>query len=227
MTKQRISWKVHFIELIVVIIGITIAFAMEGWSDSKKQKKLEVNYLNSIRADLLKDKVDLELIIDSTNVVLRYVGEVFQFVYQNAPVDSYRYHHATSGYMSTYFVPKNGTYTSMVNSGDLGLIRDFVLRSSISDLYAVDYRTLEQSDDVIKNLSENIIQPYIIENVKFKMMANGDGILDDAPLKSNKAINMMGSYFNLLSGRQIAYREMVAKCDALISKLDEELVDMN
>lgn len=223
MANQKISWKIHFIELIVVIIGISVAFAMEGWSDSKKQKKLEVNYLNSIRADLLKDKFDLEMIKDSTNVVLRYVGEVFQYVYQNAPVDSYRYHHATSGYMATYFFPKNGTYTSMINSGDLDLIKNFDLRSSISDLYTVDYRTLGQSDNVIKNLSENIIQPYIIENVKFKMLMNGDGILDDAPLKSNKAINMMGSYYNLLSGRQMAYDGVILKCDSLISLLDQEL----
>ena len=126
MANQKTPWKNHFIELIVVIIGITIAFTLEGWSASKKERRLEANYINSIKSDLQKDKLDLEFIVDSTDVVLRHVREVFQFVYQNEPVESYRYHHATSGYAAAHFYPKNGTYTSIVNSGDLGLITDFL-----------------------------------------------------------------------------------------------------
>lgn len=220
MEKPKISFRQHFLELIVVIIGITIAFTLEGLSDSKKERKLEANYLNSIQADLMKDKADLRLIIDSTNVVLRYVGDVFGFVGQNAPVESYRYHHATSGYAASHFYPKNGTYTSIINSGDLGLIRDFDLKSALSDLYTVDYKELERADDVIKNLSDNLIQPYIIKNIRFKTNRNEDGILDDAPLKKNEAINMLGSYYNLLSGRQEAYRKMIVQCDSLIAMIN-------
>lgn len=221
MAKQKISFRQHFIELIVVIIGISIAFTLEDYSSSKKERQLEANYLNSIQRDLGKDKDDLQQIIDSTNVVLQYVGEVFQFVYQDAALESYKYHHATSGYMATHFYSNNGTYLSIINSGDLDLIRDFDLRAALSDLYTVDYRELERSDEVIKKLSDNTIQPYIIENVKFKMIRGDDGIEDDAPLKTNLAINMLGSYFNLLSGRQEAYQKMIVKCDSLISLIDE------
>lgn len=220
MAKNKISFRQHFLELIVVIIGITIAFTLEGLSDSKKERRLETNYLNSIQADLLKDKADLKLIIDSTNVILGYVSEVFRFVYQNSPVESYRYHHATSGYMTTHFYPKNGTYMSIINSGDLNLIKNFELRASLSDLYTVEYKALEQADNVIKNLSYNIIQPYIIDNVRFKEFRNGDGIIDDAPLKTTKAINMLGSYFSLVSGRQESYQNMIVKCDSLISMIE-------
>ncbi|MFY0592156.1 DUF6090 family protein [Roseivirga sp.] len=220
MAKQKISWKLHFIELIVVIIGISIAFTLEGWSDSKKERRLEKNYLNSIKSDLEKDKADLKVIYDSTSTVLRYVGEVFYFVGSQAPVESYKFHHATSGYLATHFYPKNGTYTSMVNSGDLNLIQDFELRAELSGLYNVAYKEIERADKVIQNLSDNHIQPYIISNVQFTRDKTRDGILDDAPLKTNKAFNLLGSYYNLLSGRQSAYQNMINKCDSLIAKIN-------
>ncbi|OEK04793.1 DUF6090 family protein [Roseivirga misakiensis] len=220
MAKQKISWKQHFIELIVVIIGISIAFTLEGWSDSKKERKLEQNYLNSIKSDLEKDRTDLQLIYDSTNTVLRYVGEVFYFIGTNAPLESYKFHHATSGYLATHFYPKNGTYTSMVNSGDLNLIQDFELRADLSDLYNVEYKELERADRVVQNLSDNHIQPYIISNIEFTRDKSENGILDDAPLKTKKAFNLLGSYYNLLSGRQMAYQKMIAKCDSLIVRIE-------
>lgn len=224
MANQKISWKIHFIELIVVIIGISIAFALEGYTESKKEKKVEVNYLNSLKIDLQKDKEDLQAIMDSTNNILKDVGEIFYFNYQNLPLSSYKRHHITSTYLATYFYPKNGTYVSLVNSGDLNVIKDFGLKTTLSDLYSVDYSALERLDNVVKNLADNLIQPYMIENVAFLLTQNQDGIKDAAPLKTNQATNLMGSYYNLLGGRQQAYKGVMAKCDSLIGLLDKELI---
>ena len=68
--KKKVEWRLHFIELLVVIIGISIAFTLEGWSSDRKQEKLQTNYLNSLKSDLEKDKEDFQSIIDSTNVIL-------------------------------------------------------------------------------------------------------------------------------------------------------------
>ena len=217
--KKKVEWRLHFIELLVVIIGISIAFTLEGWSSDRKQQKLQTNYLNSLKADLEKDKEDFQNIIDSTNVILKNVGEVFQYIYTKRPVEVYRRHHITSSYLATYFYPQNGTYVSLINSGDINVIDNFELKASLSDLYNVQYREIERMDNVIRNLVDNMLQPFVINEIKFSMTR--DGIEDDTPLKTNKTINMLGSFFNLLSARQEAYKGMMETCDALIAQLEE------
>ncbi len=225
MAKQKISWKLHLVELVVVIIGISIAFALEGWSESKKRNKLEQDYLSSIQVDILKDIDDLKKVNDSTQQIIRYIGEVFQFTFQKAPLESYKRHHVTSSYLATFFYPQNGTYLSLMNSGDINVLKDFELKAALSDLYNVKYKELERMDQVLKNLADNRIQPYMIDNIRFSY--DRDGIEDSAPLTSNKAFNLLGSFFNLLNNRQQEYTTMIQRCEELnlmISNLktDEE-----
>lgn len=217
--KRGIDIKTHFIELLVVIIGISIAFALEGWSSNRKERRLETNYLNSLKADLEKDKEDLQVLIDSTSVILKYVGEVFQYVYSNQPATVYRRHHMTSGYLTSYFYPKNGTYVSLINSGDISVVKSFELKAALSDLYNIEYMELARIDNVIRKLVDDTIQPYILDHIEFSITK--DGIEDDAPLKNNKVINMLGSLFNLLSNRQIVFKEMIGKCDELIAQVEK------
>lgn len=219
MAKVKIAWKIHFVELIVVIIGISIAFAMEGWSESNKRKRLEQNYLSSLALDITKDKDDLKQIVDSTNKIIAHVGEVFQFKFQRVPLEAYKRHHVTSSYLATYFYPQNGTYLSLMNSGDINVLRNFPLKAALSDLYNVRYKELERMDNVIKNLADNRIQPYMIDNVRFSF--DRDGIDDNAPLTSNKAVNLLGSFFNLLSNRQNEYNKMIEQCEELIGMISE------
>ena len=220
MAKKRgIDFKTHFIELFVVIIGISIAFALEGWSSNRKERRLETNYLNSLKADLVKDKEDLQVIMDSTNTILRHTGDLFRLVYANLPDSLYRRHHITSGYLASYFYPKNGTYVSLINSGDISVVKSFELKAALSDLYNIEYMEIARIDNVIRNLVDNTIQPYMIDEIRFSF--DRDGIADASPLKANKAINMMGSLFNLLSARQNTYKEMIAKCDELILQVEK------
>ena len=221
MANSKINFKNHFIELFVVIIGITIAFTLEGWSNRKKDKELERNYLNSIRADLLRDKEDLKTAIDSSKVLVGIIGETFQFTYSNADVKSYKRHHITAAYTPPYFHPKNGTYLSLINSGSLNLITDFDLKSSITSLYNIHYDEAERIDGVIKNLVDQLIYPYMIKNVTFAAMTNG--ITDAQPLRKNEAINMLGSYFNFINRRNGIYQGLIVQIDAVIERIDVEV----
>ena len=223
MAKQKTTALSYFLEILVVIIGITAAFTLDRWSNANKEDNLEINYLNSLSADLNKDIEDLQLVIDSTNTLLRNVGEVFQFNYSNASVESYKRRHVVSTYLANYFYPQNGTYVSLINSGDIAVIKDFELKKELSDLYNVKYKELERIDQVVKNLVDNMIQPYMINNIQFAITR--DGIASAAPLKTNEATNMIGSLFNLMSARQAEYQELIDQCESLKAKLEKEELD--
>ena len=60
MSKQRIHWKTHLVELIVVILGITIAFAIDEYAANRKEAaEIEVA-LRSIMDDLQSDVTNFE-----------------------------------------------------------------------------------------------------------------------------------------------------------------------
>ena len=46
----------HLIELVVVVIGISIAFALNRWYENTKSEELEQKYMESLFDDLEKDK---------------------------------------------------------------------------------------------------------------------------------------------------------------------------
>ena len=197
-----------------------MAFALERWTSVNKENLLEANYKTSLVADLKKDVEDLQLVINSTNTIIRNIGEVFQYNFGNASVDAYKRRHVVSTYLATYFYPQNGTYVSLINSGDISVIKDFELKTTLSNHYNINYVELERTDQLIKNLAYNMIQPYMIDNIEFSM--RGDGIGNAKPLKTNQATNMIGSMFNLLSGRQQAYRALMKDCEDLIKLIEDK-----
>ena len=225
MSKQKISWRNHLIELIVVIVGITIAFTLDGWSEERDERALEVEYLNSLKSDLLNDQNDMEIVLDSSQEISRIIVETFQLIYTNADVNNFKIYHITSTYTAPYFYPNNGTYFSLVNSGDLNILGDFELKTGLTQLYNVQLKELERVDVFIKDLVRDLIYPYMLKNITFD--ARGEGIVDAKPLKVNESINMLGSYMNFLGARRKVYSDIMNQFDQLISKIDEQLVRLN
>ena len=220
MTKQKNKFVYYLLEILVVIIGISAAFALDRWGSANKESELETNYKNSLVADLEKDIKDFKRIRDSTAIIISHISEVFQYNYNNRPLNAYKRHHATSNYLAIYFYPQNGTYVSLINSGDIAVIKDFELKTALSDLYNVKYKEIERTDEVIRNLADGIIQPYIIKNIEFDIMQ--DGLKSAKPLKTTEATNMIGSMYNLLSGRQMAYKKLIEHCEELKAKIQFE-----
>lgn len=55
--SSKIKWYNHFIELIIVIIGISVAFWLNNLSNNYKENSLKQNYLSNIYDDLQKDSL--------------------------------------------------------------------------------------------------------------------------------------------------------------------------
>ncbi len=201
------------LEIFIVIVGISIAFALERWSSENKEDKLERSYKSSLISDLQEDMDELQSIVDSTDVILKYVGEIFQFTYANRSYEVYTRNHITSTYLATYFYPQNGTYVSLLNSGEVNVIDEFEIKKALSDHYNVSLKELQRTDQIIRNLADNYISPYMLDNIKFSYTR--DGIESAEPLKTVKATNMIGSYFNILSNRQRAYKSFIHQSDSL------------
>ncbi|MCO6360772.1 hypothetical protein BXY85_3604 [Roseivirga pacifica] len=221
MARKNKKLGQYFAELMVVIVGITIAFALESYSENVKQDEKEAQYLRALQADLANDISELKEHIDTTNQLISLTGDMFKFIYMKAPVDSFSRRHVTATYSTPYFSGNNGTYLSMINSGDLNLLSDFELRQALVKYYTLSYSDLRRADKFVDELVSNSMYPYILKNVAFHPIE--DRIEDSTPLKTNEAINLMGSYFNMLANRNEKYDELVDVCKALDKLISSKL----
>ena len=55
MAKNKFSVKTILLEILIVIVGITIAFWLNNWGEEKKERQLEVEFLKTLRSDLAAD----------------------------------------------------------------------------------------------------------------------------------------------------------------------------
>jgi len=210
MENKKKNLSAYLFEIVTVVIGITIAFALDNYAQIKKHDEEEKLYIEALIADLDKDIQQLEAIRDSSGQVIRLTGEVFNFIYSDAPVSNYTRQHVTSTYSTPYFSSNNGTYLSLINSGDLKILSNFELRQELVTLYRVHYNKVFDADEFIKELVTNRIYPYILKHVAFH--PREDRILSEEPLQTNEAINLLGSFFNMMSKRNQDYNELIDHC---------------
>ena len=52
---KKVNWRYAIGELIIVTLGISIAFALNSWAESNKQEKKTKVYLQGIITDLQDD----------------------------------------------------------------------------------------------------------------------------------------------------------------------------
>ena len=56
---RAVAWLDKLVDLLVVILGISIAFGINNWADGRKNERKKQRYLVSLKSDLQKDSVDL------------------------------------------------------------------------------------------------------------------------------------------------------------------------
>ena len=86
MGKSSGKWKEYLAELLVVIIGITIAFSIENYAANRKEKVEELQHLKGIADDLKADLNSFEAYTtynEETQVFVKRFNQLIQSRTQN------------------------------------------------------------------------------------------------------------------------------------------------
>jgi hypothetical protein len=154
------------LELLVVFIGVSAGFLFDNYREDRSNRKLEEKYLESFYNDVLADSVEIQdmLLSSENNIDIsgRTVGAMQTGTYT---IDSAL---AVMGLMATYnnLNLENATYESVVNSGNLGLIRDFRIREQIVYYYR-SHEDMRYVDEVYNDYITNYIIPYVSRKLDF------------------------------------------------------------
>jgi hypothetical protein len=169
LTTLSKKWPEYLLEILVLIIGIYGAFAVESWNEDKKNDKFESDILLFINQNLIKDSIALQSIykentkaIDAINRLLspdaQQLSDDSIALYLGAIINFDRFRPITSAF-------------EVLKSNGLNNVTNPELRVIISTYYDNDVLSILQSLMDIEKSFNNDLVPWVkdhFEDFDFK-----------------------------------------------------------
>jgi len=132
------NWITVFLEILIVVVGIFLGLQVDDWNEVRKDRVREAEYLQRIDVELAEDITEFETAITLAN---RRIGDA-QLILAvladptlatSTPTEFVR---ALVRAGFTFFpVVSDNTFEEIKSTGELGIIRDVALRTSVTKYY--------------------------------------------------------------------------------------------
>ena len=134
-------WPAYLIEIVVIILGITISLVLEEWRDHRKERQLETIYERNLLADISVDQRALEVVTDSTEVLIKRGNDLLSH-----PTSATLYADLRSLLARPDFLSGDATFSDLKNSGNLRLLHDIALKNLLFSYYSLVQNLKEAQD---------------------------------------------------------------------------------
>mgnify|MGYP003146586314 FL=1 len=206
LTNNKVGAYVAYAagEIILVIIGILIALAINEHSNNEKKLELRNSYINQLNNEADRNLKKLSVLNNEANQMLKELNTIFKLLldkdYDNPKL-------ATKSFfliVSKKFFPVTITYENLKFSGDVKLFNDLNLRNTISETYEtfIPIEKLEASEQqAIEAYYENFLMP----KVQFRNM----GITSESYGKDIYFENMVLTRMTTIAQNKEAYTNAI------------------
>ena len=128
-------------EILLVVLGILIAFQINSWNDTRKSKYLEKQYLTNIKNEINTSVIKLDESIKFNTTTLNHIENILNHIEGDLPYSSSL---DTSFYVYQYFIVPELNFTTYETIKNVGLnsINPNSLRLDISKLYEEEFSFL-------------------------------------------------------------------------------------
>jgi hypothetical protein len=211
-SRGKIQWKNQFVNLVAVILGVYIAFALNDWQVNKSLSKKRHEAILSLKDELLKDKEELTKGLGEIDTLTLKIKGLFRYSEMDSTAaDSMNYF--MGGILTQQvFNPNNFTFQSLINTGDMGGLSDITFRRDILELYNGHYNTIKDLDEIgMKNFQEYIIAAVVQEGGRF----------DDAFIRSPSFKATIGVIQDLLNSRRKAYKASLEVIEKIVAQIEK------
>lgn len=146
-------------EIVLVVLGILIALQINNWNENRKESILELNYLESIKKDLVADIKYYEQRLQedqkTTDNYYEYIHKIYE---TQKSFEEFTELHRRLHFPSQHLTIQNFTYSELVNSGALNIIKNQALKDSIVSLY----KATEETSKHIQEFNEFSAQVFML-----------------------------------------------------------------
>jgi len=224
---KKINWLDHIANLLVVILGISIAFYLEGYRQEQSNKLQERKYLQSLLEDIETDIEKLDTLISFNDEIKTALINLSDMSVRRTSFEQL-YSSDTAFIRSLSYIRYNppfssqgSSYESLKASGKMELIADFELRNQIVELYEQYYQGTAEYDQAIKELVRDFVSPYYMNEIRF----SGAWSVDHSFLYDGKFQNMIFTYRYLFLAKDEFYRAVREESVDLREELKRYLLE--
>ena len=167
---RKINWRYAIGELIIITIGISLAFALNNWAAKKADERKLDSYMENIKSELEEDLSQLDSNISIIGQRLEFMNNMIPHLHAEIPG---RAEAANGIYGIIDPVPfrRNATtWQSLTYSGEIQLIRDLELRNALIRHYET-YELVEEEYLRHYNYSKDYMAPFFMKEVNYATMA--------------------------------------------------------
>ncbi len=159
MALSDVDWKHAAGELVLIIAGVLIALAVNGWSQARGDRRAEIEALGEIRAALRDDMADVRSDLVRHRRAAAAADAILASLGGPAGCDSLGPHVA-----ALLSVPRHVSNTAAyesVKARGLGLIADDSLRLAITHLYAYRNTVIDVANENGNRFVTEVMRPYV------------------------------------------------------------------
>ncbi|MGV6832408.1 MAG: DUF6090 family protein [bacterium] len=152
-------------EIILVVIGILIALQINNWNEGQKDKKQELKQLKALKLEFDKNLITFDSLMNH-----HIENEKATVALMNAKDKDYSLETLDSLFLKTIynynFDPSRGIYNSLINSGQIELISNELLKYKIAEIQdiVVDYI---DDENLARYYGSNVIITFTVDQMPY------------------------------------------------------------
>lgn len=153
-------------EIVLVVIGILIALQINNWNENRKEHSIAQQYLKGIEADLKKDILQVNRILDEQLIpinLIHSIDNVYTKEYHQPEKYQAFYNQLDTSKVYTLFNrgysfrATNGTFNSLISDGKSSIIKNRSFFQQIQEIYTEinlrntsNYEALKEVENLIR-----------------------------------------------------------------------------
>lgn len=212
---MKIDWSSKFIDLLIVIIGITIAFQLNTWYESRKSDLKLKKYIESFYEENTNNDDKLITALNFSVSNKNNIDTLIQIIHRKNYTDRRIKTLFASMLQIANYSPSITTMENIKASGEFELIKDINLRKEIINTYETHKATLKLEGILFDHINNYVI-PFYFENIRFSDYKHIDLAIINTPLFEN----IVFGYEILLNQQIEGYQKNLEQIRILTKKLN-------
>tara|TARA_B100000427_G_C15374217_1_gene535761 strand:- start:169 stop:825 length:657 start_codon:yes stop_codon:yes gene_type:complete len=212
--------KVFFLEVIIVVIGVSLAFFAENKRQKYLNKKTENYYAKGLILDLEHNLEDIKFHYKEDSIAYIKLKTIRNDVLSDSFTLDSLLNVIIHFWGSRAITFHQSTYQEMVSRGDISLIQNDSLRPMIIDYFSY-YDGVQYVENHNSNMVTGLGIPYIISNIDLINLSNLNSTYNQSAVSKPEFYNMVIFFMGFISDRRNIYNVFHEKNRQLLYALKE------
>ncbi|MPR34427.1 hypothetical protein [Salmonirosea aquatica] len=208
----RERWPEYILEIVVIILSISISFALDEWKDNRRRQELEELYLKELAEDIASDMNQLKEVVAETRLIVQKTESLSKLGQEGtSPGYDQFAKDVRFIFKRPRFVARDATFSDLKSTGNMQVISSFPLKNALFDYYS-HYTSVVLIEAAEAEASNSLLGPYILRRLPL-------GNTSDENRKGTPtAISREVEFQNLILVRQSTRQELMAEYEDLLTE---------